>query len=101
MPQNVPAGWALEGESLIRTLARANFVEALALTVEIGKLAEAANHHPDLKLHRYRFVHISLTSHDSGNSVTDKDFSLAQQINDLSDATIRQTTDDLRTRFAA
>ena len=99
MPHTVPAEWALAGDALTRTIARADFVEALALTVEIGKLAEAANHHPDIKIHRYRFVLVSLTTHDAGNTVTEKDFSLAQQINDLSDATIRLTTDELRARF--
>ncbi len=99
MPPTVPAEWALEGNALTRTFARADFVEALALTLEIGKLAEAANHHPDLKLHRYRFVHVSLTSHDAGNTVTEKDSALAQQMNDLTDATIRLTTDELRRRF--
>jgi 4a-hydroxytetrahydrobiopterin dehydratase len=101
MPQTVPAGWAQEGDALTRTIARADFVEALALAVEIGKLAEAANHHPDINIHRYRHVRLTLSTHSAGSTVTEKDFTLAQQINDLSDATIRQTTDDLRSRFKA
>ncbi len=101
MPQNIPEGWTQEGTALVRTIARADFVEALAVTVEIGRLAEAANHHPDIKIHRYRHVMISLTSHDSGNTVTEKDFALAQQINDLSEDRLRQTSDDLRHRFQA
>jgi 4a-hydroxytetrahydrobiopterin dehydratase len=101
MPQTVPAGWAHEGKALTRTFARADFVEALAFTVEIGKLAEAANHHPDINLHDYRKVDLRLSSHDAGHTVTEKDFALAQQINDLSDAAIRQTTDDLRVRYKA
>jgi 4a-hydroxytetrahydrobiopterin dehydratase len=101
MPQTVPEGWTQEGNALIRTVARANFVEALALTVEVGRLAEAANHHPDINLHRYRHVRISLTSHDAANTVTEKDFALAQQINDLSEDRIRHSTDDLLLRFKA
>ena len=101
MPQTVPAGWALEGNALTRTIARADFVEALAFAVEIGKLAEAAHHHPDIKIHHYRQVHLALSTHSAGNAVTEKDFTLAQQINDLTDATIRQTTSDLRARYQA
>ncbi len=101
MPPNVPAGWALEGDALTRTIARADFVEAVALAVEVGKLAEAANHHPDIKIHHYRQVHLTLSTHSAGSTVTEKDFALAQQINDLTDATIRRTTDDLRTRYQA
>ena len=101
MPQIVPPGWTQEGNALTRTIARADFVEALALVLEIGKLAEAANHHPDIAIRGYRTVYISLSSHDAGNQVTDKDFDLAQKINDLSEETIRLTYDDLRRRFAA
>ncbi len=101
MPQTVPAGWAQEGDALTRTIARADFVEALALAVEVGKLAEIANHHPDIKIHRYRHVHLSLSTHDAGNTVTEKDFALAQQINDLGDEPLRLTAEDLRRRFQA
>jgi 4a-hydroxytetrahydrobiopterin dehydratase len=101
MPHTVPAGWAQEGNALTRTLARADFVEALALTVEIGRLAEAANHHPDLNIHHYRQVGVSLTTHSAGHTVTEKDFALAQRINDLGEESIRLTTEDLRRRFQA
>ncbi|HEY0256284.1 MAG TPA: 4a-hydroxytetrahydrobiopterin dehydratase [Candidatus Methylacidiphilales bacterium] len=98
MPQTLPTGWTQADNALSRTIARADFVEALALVVEIGQLAEAANHHPDIDI-RYRTVHLSLSTHDAGHTVTAKDFALAQKINDLSDDAIRQSTDDLRCRF--
>jgi 4a-hydroxytetrahydrobiopterin dehydratase len=101
MPQDVPPGWTQENNALSRTIARADFVEALALVVEIGKLAVAANHHPDIKLHHYRQVHLNLSTHSAGHTVTEKDFALAQQINDLSEESIRLTKDDLHRRFQA
>ena len=100
MPQDVPPGWTQADNALTRTLARADFVEALALVLEIGKLAEAANHHPDIDI-RYRTVHLSLSTHDAGHTVTAKDFALAQKINDLNKETIRLTRDELRRRFEA
>ena len=100
MPQNVPPGWTQAGNALTRTIARADFVEALALVIEIGKLAEAANHHPDIDI-RYRTVHLSLSTHDAGHTVTAKDYSLAQEINNLNEEAIRLTRDDLRRRFEA
>ncbi len=99
MPHAVPSGWTLADNTLTRTFQRADFVEALAFVLEVGQLAETANHHPDIKIHHYRQVNISLTSHDAANTVTDKDFSLAEKINDLSDDAIRHTRDDLRSRF--
>jgi 4a-hydroxytetrahydrobiopterin dehydratase len=100
MPQSVPAGWTQETHALTRTISRADFVEALALVVEIGKLAEAANHHPDIDI-RYRTVHLSLSTHSAGHTVTDKDFALAQQIHDLNEESVRLTNDELRRRFEA
>jgi 4a-hydroxytetrahydrobiopterin dehydratase len=100
MPQNVPPDWTQSGNALIRTVVRADFVEALALVLEIGRLAEAANHHPDIDI-RYRTVRLSLSTHDAGHTVTAKDFALAQKISDLSEESIRLTCDELRRRFAA
>jgi 4a-hydroxytetrahydrobiopterin dehydratase len=100
MPQTAPPGWIQANNALTRTITRADFVEALALVVEIGKLAEAADHHPDIDI-RYRTVHLGLSSHSAGNTVTDKDFALAQRINDLSEETIRLSKDELSRRFAA
>jgi 4a-hydroxytetrahydrobiopterin dehydratase len=100
MPQSVPSGWTQENNALTRMIQRADFVEALALVLEIGKLAEAANHHPDIDI-RYRTVRLSLSTHSAGNTVTAKDYSLAQKINDLSEEAIRLTKDELLRRFAA
>ena len=100
MPQNIPAGWTQTDNSLTRTIKRADFVEALALVVEIGKVAEAVNHHPDIDI-RYNTVLLKLTSHEAGNTVTSKDFDLAQKINDLEEEAIRLTFIDLRRRFAS
>jgi 4a-hydroxytetrahydrobiopterin dehydratase len=101
MPLDVPAGWAEANQALSRTVQRADFVEALAYMLEVGKLAEAANHHPDIGVRGYRTVHIRLTSHDAGNTVTGKDVALAQKINELDEAVIRLTKDDLTRKFAA
>jgi 4a-hydroxytetrahydrobiopterin dehydratase len=100
MPQGSPEGWTETTASLTRTIQRADFVEALGLVVEIGRLAEAADHHPDIDI-RYRTVHLNLSTHSAGNTVTAKDYALAQQINDLSDDTVRMTSDGLRRRFQA
>jgi 4a-hydroxytetrahydrobiopterin dehydratase len=100
MAQAVPAEWTLAKDALTRTIERADFVEALALVLEIGKLAEAADHHPDIDI-RYRTVHLSLSTHSAGHKVTDKDFALAQNINDLNEESIRLTKDDLTRRFKA
>jgi len=98
MPQDPPSGWTLKDNALTRTIKRADFVEALALILEIGKLAEAANHHPDIDI-RYNTVHLSLSTHSAGHTVTAKDFALANEINDINEDVIRLSKDQLRHRF--
>ena len=100
MPQAVPSGWTQANDALTRTIQRADFVEALALVLEIAKLAEAANHHPDIDI-RYRTVHLSLSTHSAGHQVTDKDYTLAQKINDLDEDAIHTASDKLRGQFRA
>jgi 4a-hydroxytetrahydrobiopterin dehydratase len=100
MPPDAPAGWTEESNALNRTFVRADFVEALAFVLEVGKLAEAANHHPDIDI-RYKTVRLSLSSHDAGNIVTARDTKLAQKINDLNEQAVRLTRDEIASRFAA
>lgn len=100
MAQAVPSGWTQTDHALVCTIQRADFVEAIALVLEIAKLAEAADHHPDIDI-RYRTVHLSLSTHDAGNKVTAKDYALAQEINDLDETVIRSAIDKLREQFIA
>jgi len=59
-----------------------NFVEAFGFMSKVALLAEAANHHPTFK-NTYNTVEIWLTTHDAGNTVTEKDSLLARQIEEL------------------
>jgi 4a-hydroxytetrahydrobiopterin dehydratase len=55
-----------------------DFATGLRLVDEIGRLAEEADHHPDLNL-RYPILEIRLATH-STMSLTDKDLDLARKI---------------------
>jgi 4a-hydroxytetrahydrobiopterin dehydratase len=98
MDQSPPTGWTLRDRALVRTIQRKDFVDALACLLAIGRLAEAADHHPDVDL-RYNQLHLSLSTHSAGHQVTEKDFALAQQINELHDDDIRFIRQDLRSRL--
>jgi 4a-hydroxytetrahydrobiopterin dehydratase len=77
----VPTGWRHEDNALRREFTFINFVEAFAFMTSIAEMAEAADHHPDWS-NSYNTVTIALTSHDKG-CVTQRDSSLAEQINSL------------------
>ncbi len=98
METTPPPGWTREADALVRTVARADFVEALAFIVAVAKPAQAADHHPDIDL-RYNKVFLKLTTHSAGHTVTDKDFALAAQINGIGDAEELPIRQALREQF--
>ena len=96
MDHALPPHWEVRDNALVRTIQRADFIEALGFTLAAAKLAEAADHHPDIDL-RYNRVQFSLTTHSAGHQITARDFSLAEEINRLSEHDIQIMTQDLRT----
>jgi len=76
-------GWAFENDTIHRTFEFTSFREAMSFMVRIGFEAEALNHHPELT-NVYGRVGVSMTTHDSGNRVTNLDVELARRINHLS-----------------
>lgn len=71
--------WKLDGGELVRTFTLKDFRAALKFVNEVGELAEAAGHHPDIDI-RYNKVRLALATHDAGG-LTEKDFDLAGKIN--------------------
>ncbi|MEQ8625849.1 MAG: 4a-hydroxytetrahydrobiopterin dehydratase [Vicingaceae bacterium] len=74
--------WKEENDKLNRTFKFKNFIEAWGFMSQVAILAEKAAHHPEWK-NVYNKVEISLTTHDKGNKITDKDRNLAAKINEL------------------
>ena len=74
-------GWALDAAKLTRLFVFKNFIEAFAFMTQVALLAEAMNHHPEWS-NVYNRVDIHLTTHDV-DGLSELDFSLAQQINNL------------------
>ena len=74
--------WRREGDSLVRTFALGNFVEAVEFVNEVTEVAEEANHHPDVDI-RWNKVTLRLSTHSKGG-LTRADFDLAGRVDDLS-----------------
>jgi 4a-hydroxytetrahydrobiopterin dehydratase len=75
------AGWHLEDGWLRRKYTTEGWQATLVLVNAIGFLAEAAYHHPDLAV-TWGKVWVKLQTHSAGG-ITDKDFALAQKIEEL------------------
>ena len=58
-----------------------DFTSALEFVNKVGKLAEEANHHPDINL-SWGHVRVWLTTHDA-HGITEKDRKLAEEISKL------------------
>lgn len=71
--------WEESDGKLVRNVKCQEFKEALALLNNIGVVAEEINHHPDLKIYRYKYLSIEVYTHDT-NSITEKDYELVKEI---------------------
>ena len=74
-------GWALDGETILKTFEFVDFNEAMGFVTRVALLAEPADHHPDIDI-RWNKVTIALTTHSEG-VLTDKDIALAGKIEAL------------------
>ena len=74
--------WRREGEEIVRDFELDDFAGALAFVNRVAEAAEEANHHPDILLHGYNKVRLSVTNHSQGG-LTEADFALAETIDGL------------------
>jgi 4a-hydroxytetrahydrobiopterin dehydratase len=77
--QDMTDGFRTEGDALVRDFTFEDFAAALAFVNRVGEAAETANHHPDILLHGYNQVRITLTTHDAGG-ITDADHAMAATV---------------------
>ncbi len=71
--------WKKEDDKLKATFRFENFSRAFAFMTEVAFEAEKRNHHPDWR-NVWNTVEISLSTHDAGGVVTEKDEALARAI---------------------
>ena len=71
--------WREEGESLVRDFELANFREAMAFVNRVAEVAEEANHHPDILVHGWNKVRLTLSTHSAGG-ITAADLDMARRL---------------------
>ena len=72
-------GWNYKENRIEKLYEMNNFREALDFVCKIGEAAESMNHHPDIFIHSWNKVKITISTHSEGG-VTEKDFILAKRI---------------------
>jgi 4a-hydroxytetrahydrobiopterin dehydratase len=73
--------WSKRAQTILRTFKFEGFLKSIAFVNRIARKAQKINHHPDIDI-RFNKVTLKLTTHDEGG-ITQKDFSLARQCNEV------------------
>ena len=73
--------WLHVGKSITKKYTFKSFLPAMEFVNKIAGAAEKAGHHPDITIN-YSVVGISLSTHSEGG-VTERDFALANEIDQL------------------
>ena len=76
------ADWSQEENHISKIFQLKDFAEALAFVNKIGAEAEKMDHHPDIFIHSWNKVKITISTHSEGG-ITEKDFQLAEKIERL------------------
>lgn len=74
--------WIEEEKYLVKNFPLENYIDGLAFISQVAHLAQEKNHHPDIE-YTYRKIIIRMTTHDQGSTVTEKDWELAEAIDQL------------------
>ncbi|HEY2656142.1 MAG TPA: 4a-hydroxytetrahydrobiopterin dehydratase [Solirubrobacteraceae bacterium] len=77
------SAWVRQGNEIVRDYKLDNFADAIALVNRVAEAAEQRNHHPDILVHGWNNVRLSLTNHAAGG-LTAVDFEMAEQFDALS-----------------
>ena len=71
-------GWEYKDNAISKLYRFKEFMDGIRFLNRVAEMAEAADHHPDVKINYIRIT-FSCSTHDQGG-VTEKDFKLASQI---------------------
>jgi len=74
--------WQEIDNKLVRQFKFKDFQEAFTFMTSVALISEKMNHHPSWH-NDYNVVTIELTTHSSGNKITDTDRELASKINSI------------------
>lgn len=73
------SGWRVDAKQLVKEYAFQNFTEAVAFVNKVAEVAEGEGHHPDILVHDFKFVRLTLYTHAVGG-LTENDFIVAAKV---------------------
>jgi len=82
--KSLHSGWSTEGKILKKTFEFKGFLKTMSFVNAVAWEANRVMHHPDMEVSFSKCI-INITTHDEGNTLTQKDFLLAKKIDALFD----------------
>ena len=76
------SNWNFSNSQIVKEYQLKDFTEALSFVNKVGAFAEELDHHPDILMHSWNKVKITISTHSEGG-VTEKDFQLAEKIDSI------------------
>ena len=76
--------WQIDesGTTIAKTFTFDDFQDAIVFVNQVARIAEESNHHPDIFIHSYSNVTVSLTTH-AVNGLTEQDFLVAAKVDEV------------------
>jgi len=78
----LPGDWRHAGDALVLDRTLDDFEAAMAFANAVAAAAQAADHHPDLLIHGWNRVRLTVSTHSEGG-ITAKDLALAAAVEAL------------------
>ena len=75
-------GWSLAGNQIEKQFAFKDFVRNMKFVNAIAEVAEKEGHHPDLHIHGWNKLRVTLSTH-AINGLTENDFIVAAKIDEI------------------
>jgi 4a-hydroxytetrahydrobiopterin dehydratase len=71
------SAWVREGDAIVRELKLESFAAVIDCVDHLAAVAEQHNHHPDILIHGWNKLKLTLSTHSEGG-LTELDFKLAK-----------------------
>lgn len=83
MENKISENWTvIEGKKLTQQFSFKGFLKTMSFVNAVAWEANRLMHHPDMEV-TFGTCTINITTHDEGNTLTDKDYALAKAIDNL------------------
>jgi len=78
----LPGAWRHEGDQLVLDRTLSDFDAAMAFADAVAGVAREADHNPDILVHGYNNVRLTVSTHAEGG-ITERDLALARSVESL------------------